>query len=333
MFEQFLIIVNLLAQDVRLPLGLNEPLIHATEKFAAKPALPVILASLETGSVGQAASLPLADDELEEENEVAIAAERMILMDATSAKVLLEKNSDEPAAMASIAKLMTALVVLDEAEDLDQVLTVPSEVAKLDPEGTAAGLIVGDKLTVYVLLQALLVGSANDAAVTLANGLAGSEKAFVKKMNQRAKELGLADTTFANSSGLDAKENISTARDLAFLLLEAQKQPLVREFSTLRRATIESEKGTTYVVAATDKLLEDADVRVVAAKTGHTDLAGSSIVVEALENGHHLIAVLLDSPDRFGEAEKLLNYGFSTFVWPTGTGTNFADDAQVNFGG
>lgn len=332
MFEQLLIIVHLLAQDVRLPMGLNEPLIAATEQFAAQPALAMAEAKNDQWSVGSPAPLPLADRDLEKDNDFTVTAERMILMDATSAKILLEKNSDEPAAMASIAKLMTALVVLNDTEDLDQVLTVPREVTKLDPEGTAAGLSVGDKLTLNDLLKALLVGSANDAAVTIAHGLAGSEKAFVVKMNQRAQELGLVDTTFGNSTGLDAKENVSTARDLAFLLLEAQKQPLVREFSTMKSASIQSENGNDYVVTATDKLL-DGDVRVVAAKTGHTDLAGSSIVVQAEEDGHHLIAVILDSADRFGEAEKLINYGFATYVWPIETGKSFADDAQVDFGG
>ena len=336
MFEQFLIILNLLAQDVRLPLGLNEPLIQATEEFAAKPELPIIAddsTQFASGPRNAPAPLPLIDKKtLTAADDVAIEAERMILIDTDSAKVLLEKNSDEPAAMASIAKLMTVLVALREADELDQELTVPKEVGTLDPEGTAAGLQIGDTLTVRELLKAVLVGSANDAAITLADGLAGSEKNFVKKMNERAKELGLFDTTFANATGLDAKDNISTARDLAFLLLEAQKQPLVREFSALKQATLESEEGLAYYVSATNKLLADSDVSIVAAKTGHTDRAGSSVAVEAAEDGHRLIAVILASPDRFGEAEKLLHYGFSTFVWPT-RGANFADDSNVDFGG
>lgn len=311
MLAQFLVIVHLLASDVHLPFGINESLIAATEDFAADPT-PLAPSSTRLAQVPDPEPLPLARAEA---RTLAVQAERAVLLDATSATVLLAKNADEPASPASIAKLMTALVALDQVDSLDDALEVPTAISKLDPASSVAGLVPGEHLRVGDLLTALLVASANDAAVTLAHGLLGSERAFVTKMNDKAKLLGLTKTSFDNVSGLDSPGNRSTARDLAFLLMQAQRQPLVRQLTTLGPTSITSLEANTYYLQPTDQLLAVTNHTIRAAKTGTTKLAGQSFVVMAEQDGHRLIAVLLDSPDRFTEAEAMLSYGFEAFAW------------------
>jgi D-alanyl-D-alanine carboxypeptidase (penicillin-binding protein 5/6) len=307
--EQFLSILYLLSNDVRLPAMLHEPLVRWTQDFRPE----VDLEPLAVQHVPLVT--PVEPPSKLKSGSVALKAKRGIILDADSAQVLYEKNSDEKAPLASITKLVTALVVLDQAS-LEDTFTVPKEVKKLEVDSAVIGLLPGEKLTVRTLLEALVVHSANDAAVTLAVGTAGSETKFIDLMNEKAQELGLRDSHFANSHGLDATGNVSTARDVAFLVLAASKQPLLREFSQTNDTTITSESGTTYYLKATNQLLKSDEYGVVLAKTGSTDLAGSCFAVLASVDGHLMVSVVLDSPDRFGETETLLRYGSQAFDWP-----------------
>jgi D-alanyl-D-alanine carboxypeptidase (penicillin-binding protein 5/6) len=330
MWEHFLIIVHLLATDVRLPFQLNGSTSAATEHFVA-PAHAPIVADAHTITVPEPAPLPIASSK---KSKHIIQAQRAMLLDADSAEVLFAKNADEAAPVASIVKLATALVTLDEAKSLDQVLTVPKSINALEEGSTLAGFKVGEKVEVETLLEALLVASANDAALTLAEGLAGSEKKFVALMNEKAKELGLASTTFANATGLDAEKNQSTARDVAFLLMTALREPLIRQYTSQSDTTIRTASGGSYYLKATNKLLSESSLEIVGGKTGNTDLAGASVVIMAHAAGRNLIAVVLSSEDRFGEAEALVQYGAEQFVWPGSVGeTRFAEEKETDFGG
>ncbi len=211
---------------------------------------------------------------------------------------------------------------------------MPQAIENLDEDSSVAGLVPGEEFTVDDLLQALMVASANDAAVTLAYGLAGSEKKFVDAMNLYADDLGLINTTFANASGLDDSRAHSTARDIAFLLLSAQRNSLLNSYSQLDGGTIFNSAGEPHYLQATDKLLAKSDVNVVLAKTGFTDLAGASFAVMSEENGRKLVSVLLDSPDRFAETEELLSYGFREFTWPSFySGSLAGEEEESQFGG
>lgn len=330
MFDGLLTILHLLAGDLQLPPSLHDPLVRVTERYVPQPVLPAPVASTTSANlahvnVPRPSPLPSKD-----RGAVAfkVQAARAIVIDADTAEVLFEKNADQAAPMASIAKLMVALEALDSMDSLDQTLTVPKAITDLDPESSVAGLKVGEEVRVGSLMTALLVASANDAAVTLAHGLAGSEKKFVERMNARAQALGLTQTSFANSTGLDAKGNESTARDLAFLLLAAEREPLVRDLTTTGATSIRTESGNTYFLKPTDQLLGQTAFDISAAKTGTTDKAGASFVVLGQRDGRRILAVLLDSPDRFGEAERALQFAFDSFSWPTAGGSHVADEPE-----
>lgn len=336
MLAGFFIILHLLAGDLKLPPVLHDPLVAWTQQFVPAPTTPVHALTLASAGpdalVPQPAPLPVRQHG---STSFKAKASRAIVLDADTATVMFEKNADQPASMASIAKLMVALQVLHDADSLDQVLVVPKDVSALDPVSSVAGFKPGETATVRSLMTALLVASANDAAVTLAVGLAGSEDKFVTRMNERAEAMGLAHTSFANATGLDERGNKSTARDLAFLLLAAQRQPLIQDFTTLHSTSVSTEEGNTYFLKPTDKLLGSSnDFTITAGKTGTTDDAGASFVVAAERDGRHVIAVILDSPDRFTEAQAALHFAFDSYTWPSNDGTRMADQSKsLPYGG
>ncbi|MFH0830673.1 MAG: serine hydrolase [Parcubacteria group bacterium] len=305
-------VLHLLASDVQLPMDWNERLSALTEQYVATPEIVLQEQPLPV-DVPEVALLPV---ERESAARLAAKAKRAIVLDADSAKVLLAKNADEPASIASIAKLMVALVALDRMDSLDQTLKVPKSISKLEVPSTLVGFVPGDQVTVRELLKGLLVASGNDAAHTLAVGLAGDEAEFVDWMNQKAEELGLANTNFANATGLDAKGNQSTARDVAFLLLEAAKSPLLRQFSQMTQGSVTIENGGSYYVDATDDLLGHSDFDIEIAKTGTTDNAGAAFAVLAREGERRIAVVVLDSPERFPETERLVAETLASYRWP-----------------
>lgn len=323
-------VVNLLAQDVQLPGDLNERLVAVTERYV--PAVE-IARQQDPLPVDIPEVAPLAA-ERDDAEKFAAQAKRAIVLDADSAQVLLAKHADEPAAIASIAKLMVALVTLDRMDSLEQVLTVPKSISKLEVPSTLVGFVPGEEVTIRQLLKGLLVASGNDAAHTLAVGLAGSEADFVDWMNDKAKDLGLEKTHFANSTGLDAEGNESTARDVAFLLLEASKSSLLRDLSHMSSATVATEDGNEYVVDATDDLIGQADFEIEMAKTGTTDKAEACFAVLANTGERRLVVVVLASPNRFPEAEQLVAGALDVFEWPSAqVGAGSAGNGSSDFGG
>lgn len=228
-----------------------------------------------------------------------------ILMDAESGRVLYEQNSHQPRLIASITKLMTALVAVERADDLDEVVTVKGE--WLGSEGSSIYLKAGEEITLRGLLYGLLLQSGNDAAMAIACHTAGSEADFVALMNRRAAELGMKDSSFANPSGLNDERHFSTAYDMALLAQACLANETVAEICATRSITI----GTRTFVNH-NKLLARYE-GCVGMKTGFTEKAGRTLVSAAARDGQTLICVTLNDGDDWNDHMKLLDYGFATF--------------------
>ena len=236
-----------------------------------------------------------------------VSAASAILVEAASGRVLSEKDADRPMKGASTVKIMTALVVL---ERLDPEETVTVRPEWTGAEGSSMYLRAGQELTVKELLTGLLLSSGNDAALALSCYTAGSEEAFVRLMNERAAELHMKNTVFADASGLKAEGHSITARDLAVLTEEALKQPVFRELVSLKTAEAGGQSLRNH-----NKLLW-MDGRVCGVKTGFTRAAGRTLVSAAEENGMTLICVTLDDPCDWQDHMSLLSWGFERFRVP-----------------
>lgn len=227
---------------------------------------------------------------------------------------LYEKNSRERLKMASTTKIMTALIAI-ESTPLDTLLTVPPEAA--GTEGSSLYLSVGDTGTLRDFLYALMLASANDAAVTIATCLAGSVDAFAGIMNRRAKDMGLLDTHFENPHGLDAEEHYTTARDLAVLTAEAMNEPRFCELVSTEKKTIYLNGGETVRHLSNHNRLLRSMKEACGVKTGFTKASGRCLVSAAERDGVRVIAVTLDCPDDWREHTALLQGGLSSFEYTT----------------
>ncbi|MBR6791125.1 MAG: D-alanyl-D-alanine carboxypeptidase [Oscillospiraceae bacterium] len=243
-----------------------------------------------------------------------IPARSAILMDAASGRVLFEKNADEPMPPASMTKIMTLLLTFEALEDgtltPGQTVTASENAASMG--GTQIWLEPGEEMLLEDLIKAAAVGSANDAAMALGEAVSGSETAFVSLMNERAKELGMANTRFENPTGLDADGHLSTARDIALMSRELMKYPDALAYTSIWMDTL---RGGETALVNTNKLVRFYP-GCVGLKTGTTDGAGSCLSAAAVRDGLSLIAVSMGSAtsaDRFRSCRILLDYGFSAF--------------------
>ena len=248
----------------------------------------------------------------------AVDADAYIVVDPATGEVLAQRAPDRGLPMASTTKMMTALVALESA-DLDDVYTVPPEAAIGGSSGRLEG---GERLSVRDLLTALLVASGNDAAITLAEGVAGSQGAFVARMNRRARELGLTATRFANPHGLDAPGHRSSVRDLVTLARVAMRNPVFREAVSQRRASIPGAGGLGMREYVSKNRLLDIDPDVDGVKTGMTDGAGYALVAHARRRPEapELYAALIGAPTASARARdglSLLDYGRSRYAAAT----------------
>lgn len=228
-----------------------------------------------------------------------------VLMDAESGRVLYEHDAHTPRLIASTTKLMTALVAVERAGDLDEVIAVKGE--WLGSEGSSIYLKAGEEITLRGLLYGLLLQSGNDAAMVIACHTAGSEAEFAALMNQKAAELGMKDSSFANPSGLDHEEHYSTPYDMALLARACLENETVAEICATRSITI----GTRTFVNH-NKLLYRYE-GCVGMKTGFTEKAGRTLVSAATRDGQTLICVTLKDGDDWNDHQKLLDYGFRTY--------------------
>lgn len=228
-----------------------------------------------------------------------------ILMDAESGRVLYAQNVHQPRLIASITKLMTALVAAEQAEDMDEVVTIKGE--WLGSEGSSIYLTAGEEISLRGLMYGLLLQSGNDAAMAIACHIAGSEADFVALMNQKAAELGMKDSSFANPSGLNHEDHFSTAYDMALLAQACLENETVAQICATRSITV----GTRTFVNH-NKLLYRFE-GCVGMKTGFTEKAGRTLVSAATRDGQTLICVTLNDGDDWNDHMKLLDYGFQTY--------------------
>lgn len=234
-------------------------------------------------------------------------------LDAENAVLLYAKDKDKRLAMASLAKIMTALIILEDNR-LNSPVLIKEEYTKVTPEESQLGLIAGDKVQVSDLLYGLLVYSANDAAKALAHFKAGNEEKFIKLMNEKAKNLGLKNTHFSSVTGIDHKDNYSSAYDLALLFKCALSYPLFEKIIQTKDYEFTSLEGHHYLMNNTNELL-GRDSRVIGGKTGSTDEAGKCLATLASYNNHRVITVLMNAPDRFSETQRLLDWIYASYFW------------------
>ena len=239
-----------------------------------------------------------------------LSAQSAVLMEGESGAVICEKNAHTRLPMASTTKIMTALVALELATP-DTVILVDERA--VGTEGSSIYLCAGEKLTLEELLYALMLESANDAAVAIAIGVSGSEEAFVDEMNRKASSLGLSDTHFANPHGLDAEAHYTTAYELAKIARVALQNPLLKTIVSTRKTTIpHQETDNVRLLVNHNKMLRLYD-GCIGVKTGYTQKSGRCLVSAAERDGVMMIAVTIDSPDDWNDHTKLLDFGFSLF--------------------
>ena len=239
-----------------------------------------------------------------------------LLTEASTGEILFEKNADERLPIASVTKIMTLLLTVEAIDggilNRDDVVTVSEYAASMG--GSQAYMEPGEKLTLHEMLKAVAVASANDGAVALAEHIAGSESAFVDKMNERARELGMKNTLFCNPTGLDDDcDPYSCARDVALMSRELLSHETILEYTTIWTDSI---RGGAFGLANTNKLVRFYS-GANGLKTGSTSKAKFCVSAAAKRDGMQLIAVVLGgetSAERFEDAKTLLNFGFAGYA-------------------
>lgn len=240
-----------------------------------------------------------------------ITAASYLLMDAHTGRVLLEHNGQEKRPPASTTKILTSITAIDLA-NLDELVIVSSNA---DRVGDATiYLSTGEVFDLRSLLLGALIKSGNDATVAIAEQVAGDEKLFMDLVNRKARILGAVNTEFFNPHGLPHDQHVTTAYDLGIITQYAMKNPVFAAMVKTKETTITSfNTGRTVYLTNTNKLLWKND-EIIGVKTGTTNKAGKCLVSAARRDGKILIAVVLKSNDRYGDTEKLLNWGFEEFT-------------------
>ena len=247
-----------------------------------------------------------------------IKAKSVVLMEPYTGNVLYENNADERLAPASITKIMSLLLVMEAIENekltLDTKVTASEHAASMG--GSQIWLEVGEEMTVDELLRASVIASANDATVALAEAVSGSEETFVALMNERAKELGMKNTTFVNCCGLDTDGHLTSGRDVAIMASALIKHDLIKKYSTVWMDALRNGKSG---LTNTNKLVRYYS-GATGLKTGTTSKAGCCVAATAERDGMELVAVVMGgetSNERFTGAKKLLDYGFANWSFVT----------------
>ena len=247
---------------------------------------------------------------------IEVAAPSALLMEKETGTILFAKDEHAKLEPASVTKIMTLLLTMEAIDSgtisYDTMVTGSAHACSMG--GSQIWLKEGEQFTVDDMLKAVCIVSANDCAVALAEHLAGSEEAFVERMNQRAAELGMTDTTFKNACGLPAEGHKTSAHDIAIM----SRELLLHHPDICRYTTVwmDSLRGGASSLVNTNKLVRFYD-GITGLKTGSTDAAGYCISATAQRDGMELIAVIMKgatSASRFEDAKSLLNYGFSTYA-------------------
>ena len=248
--------------------------------------------------------------------ELPLTSRAALLMEKTTGQILFAQNEHEKLEPASVTKIMTLLLTMDAIDSgalaYDDVVTVSANAAGMG--GSQVFLAEGEQITVEELLKCVCVSSGNDAAVALAERVAGVTELFVEQMNNRARGLGMDDTHFVNPTGLTAEGHVTSAHDIALMSRELlTKHPDIRSFTTIWTDSI---RNGTFDLANTNKLIRRYD-GATGLKTGYTASAGYCISATAEREGMELIAVVMKgetADKRNADAKALLNYGFSAYA-------------------
>ncbi|AIF43530.1 D-alanyl-D-alanine carboxypeptidase family protein [Virgibacillus sp. SK37] len=241
----------------------------------------------------------------------AVSANNAILMEASTGRVLFEKNAYERQSIASITKIMTAIIAIESGK-LDKKVTASRKAVYT--EGSSIYLEQGEKMTLEDLLYGLMLRSGNDAAVAISEYVGGSEEGFTFLMNEKAKWLGMNDSNFMNPHGLDAKEHYSSAYDMALLTKYAMGNKKFRAISGEETYLSDSR---TYSWRNKNKLLTQYYEYCTGGKTGYTKKTGRTLVTTAEKDGLELIAVTLDAPDDWNDHIQLFEWGFKNYKMKT----------------
>lgn len=307
--------------DVLTQLGLLALLVVSPIAPSALNGTP---AAIPRGPV--VATVPVAPYPVKQPDAVApvIAAKSALLLDLPSGTTLYAKDPDARLPIASLTKLMTALLVVERTQP-DAVVTMPA--IQNRPEESLMNARPGDQFRVDDLLAGALIVSGNDAATVLGRYVSGSDQKFVALMNQRAAELGMSDTHFDNPTGYGTGENVSTARNLSVLSRAAFAQPRIRALVDLKEKTVAAlnvpaptpdnpapAEPNQYQLQTTDQLL-GGYLPIAGLKTGTSDAAGPSLISALISGDRQLLAIVLNSPNRFQENKSMLDWALNEYRW------------------
>ncbi len=249
--------------------------------------------------------------------EMASNAKSAIMIEASTGKILYEKNKDEKLPMASMTKMMTLLLIMEEIDagrlKWDEMITTSEHAASMG--GSQIFLEVGEKMSVEDLVKGICIASGNDASVAMAERIGGTEEKFVVLMNKKAEKLGLSNTHFENACGLDSDNHYSSANDMSVIARELVKHKKILEFSGIYEDYLRKNTEKSFWLVNTNKLVRYYQ-GVDGLKTGYTKKAGYCITTTAKRSNMRLITVVMGEPSsavRNRETTEMLNYGFNTY--------------------
>ena len=256
-----------------------------------------------------------------ETEDLAPNAKSAIMIEASTGEILFQKNKDEKLAPASMTKMMSMLLIMEEIENgnlkWDEEVTASERASSMG--GSQIFLKAGEKMTVTDLLKGVAIASGNDAVVALAERISGSEEAFVKRMNTRGKDLGLKNTNFVNATGLTADNHYSSAYDMSLIAKELVKHEKVLEFTSTYEDYLRKDTKSPFWLVNTNRLVRFKE-GVDGLKTGFTDEAGYCLTATMKKDGMRLITVVMKEENtnkRSADTTKMLDYGFNVYMVQT----------------
>ncbi len=257
----------------------------------------------------------------EEVEDLAPNAKSAIMIEASTGEILFQKNKDEKLAPASMTKMMSMLLIMEEIESgnlkWDEMITASEKASSMG--GSQIFLKAGEKMTVEELLKGVAIASGNDAVVALAERISDSEEAFVKRMNTRAKDLGLKNTNFVNATGLTADNHYSSANDMSLIAKELVKHEKILEFTSTYEDYLRKDTKSPFWLVNTNRLVRFKE-GVDGLKTGFTDEAGYCLTATMKKDNMRLITVVMkeeNTSKRSADTTKMLDYGFNVYMVQT----------------
>ena len=264
-------------------------------------------------------SIPLV--KAEETEDLAPNAKSAIMIEASTGEILFQKNKDEKLAPASMTKMISMLLIMEEIENgnlkWNEMITTSEKASSMG--GSQIFLKVGEKMTVEDLLKGVAIASGNDAVVALAERVSGSEEQFVKRMNIRAKDLGLKNTNFINATGLTADNHYSSAYDMSLIAKELIKHEKILEFTSTYEDYLRKDTKSPFWLVNTNRLVRFKE-GVDGLKTGFTDEAGYCLTATMKKDNMRLITVVMkeeNTSKRSADTTKMLDYGFNIYMVQT----------------